>query len=164
MPSPWQRSKFILKTNSWHKESKLWAGLELPTSLSWGEISTKPLHLSVFHTYFLSAYRYSFNIWYIALPYQVTDQVQIWFWSIDFFMRLSPPLDLEKYQKLSVFHIFFLCLQIFIWYLVQLLFWTKLQIKLKFGFCSFIFQEDMTFGLRKISGIFSFPHFFPLCL
>jgi hypothetical protein len=31
--------------------------------------------LSVFWISFLSAYRYSFDIWYIALPYQDTDQV-----------------------------------------------------------------------------------------
>jgi hypothetical protein len=30
---------------------------------------------SIFRTFFLFAYRYSFDIWYIALPYQGTDQV-----------------------------------------------------------------------------------------
>jgi hypothetical protein len=30
---------------------------------------------TVFRTFFSSAYRYSFNIWYIALPYQDTDQI-----------------------------------------------------------------------------------------
>jgi hypothetical protein len=30
---------------------------------------------TVFWTFFLSAYRYSFDIWYIAFPYQDTDQV-----------------------------------------------------------------------------------------
>jgi hypothetical protein len=29
--------------------------------------------LLVFQTFFLPAYRYSFDIWYIALPYQDTD-------------------------------------------------------------------------------------------
>jgi hypothetical protein len=33
----------------------------------------KNYELLVFQTFFLSAYRYSFNIWYIALPYQDTD-------------------------------------------------------------------------------------------
>jgi hypothetical protein len=32
-----------------------------------------------FPHFFLSAYRYSFDIWYIALPYQNTDQVGVWF-------------------------------------------------------------------------------------
>jgi hypothetical protein len=35
--------------------------------------------LTVFWTFFLSAYRYSFDIWYIALPYQDIDQVLVWF-------------------------------------------------------------------------------------
>jgi hypothetical protein len=30
---------------------------------------------TVFRTFFLSALRYSFDIWHIALPYQDTDQV-----------------------------------------------------------------------------------------
>ena len=30
---------------------------------------------TVFRTFFLFAYRYSFDIWYIALPYLDTDQV-----------------------------------------------------------------------------------------
>jgi hypothetical protein len=40
--------------------------------------------LSVFRTFFVSAYRYSFDIWFIALPYQFKIQakfMQVWFWS-----------------------------------------------------------------------------------
>jgi hypothetical protein len=33
------------------------------------------MDFTVFRTFFLSAYRYSFDIWYIALPHQDTDQV-----------------------------------------------------------------------------------------
>jgi hypothetical protein len=44
----------------------------------------------VFRSCFLSAYRYSFDIWYIALPYQVTHQVRIWSWSIDFSRSYGP--------------------------------------------------------------------------
>jgi hypothetical protein len=32
---------------------------------------------------FVHAFRYAFDIWY-TLPFQVTDQVRFWFWSIDF--------------------------------------------------------------------------------
>jgi hypothetical protein len=30
--------------------------------------------------FFLSAYRYVFDIWYIALPYQIW----VWFWTVHF--------------------------------------------------------------------------------
>ena len=46
--------------------------------------------LSVFRTFFLTACRYSFDIWYIALPYQVTDQVRVWFQSIHFSLSYGP--------------------------------------------------------------------------
>jgi hypothetical protein len=32
---------------------------------------------TVFRTFSLSAYKYSFDNWYIALPYQDTDQVSV---------------------------------------------------------------------------------------
>jgi hypothetical protein len=32
---------------------------------------------TIFRTFFLPAYRYSFDIWYIALPYLDTDQVPV---------------------------------------------------------------------------------------
>jgi hypothetical protein len=34
---------------------------------------------SVFRTFFFRAFRYSFDIWYIALPYQDADRVLVWF-------------------------------------------------------------------------------------
>jgi hypothetical protein len=45
---------------------------------------------TVFRAFFLSAYIYSFDIWYIALPYQDTDQVWVWFWSIDCLRSYGP--------------------------------------------------------------------------
>jgi hypothetical protein len=40
----------------------------------------RPLRdFTVSRTFLLSAYRYSFDISYIALPYQDTDQVLVWF-------------------------------------------------------------------------------------
>jgi hypothetical protein len=45
---------------------------------------------SVFRTFFFRAFRYSFGTWYIALPYQDTDQVRVWFWSIDFSQSYGP--------------------------------------------------------------------------
>jgi hypothetical protein len=50
----------------------------------WPRDLEKYHELSVFQTFFLATYRYSFPIWYIALPYEDTDQVWVWFWSIDF--------------------------------------------------------------------------------
>jgi hypothetical protein len=37
-----------------------------------------------FQHFLCSAYRYSFDIWNIALPYLDTDSVWVWLWSIDF--------------------------------------------------------------------------------
>ena len=57
--------------------------------------------LSVFRTFFLTACRYSFDIWYIALPYQVTDQVRVCFdWPIFHWVMA---LGLRKFHNLSVF-------------------------------------------------------------
>jgi hypothetical protein len=41
---------------------------------------------------------------------------------------------------------------------------TQIQIKFGFGFDPLIFHEVMALGLRKISQIISFPHFFSLYL
>jgi hypothetical protein len=43
-----------------------------------------------FPDFFLTTYRYLFNIWYIALPYQDTDQVLVWFQSIDLSQSYGP--------------------------------------------------------------------------
>jgi hypothetical protein len=34
--------------------------------------------------------QYSFDVWYIALPYQDTDQVWVWFWFIDLSQSYGP--------------------------------------------------------------------------
>jgi hypothetical protein len=41
-----------------------------------------------------------------------------------------------------------------------MLYHAKLQIKFEFGCGPFRFHEVMALGLRKLSGIISFPHFF----
>jgi hypothetical protein len=70
--------------------------------------------------FFLSAYRYSFDIWYIALLYQDTNQVWVLFWSIYFSRSQYDPgwwtqKNITNYQ----FRTFsFSHLQLFIWYLV----------------------------------------------
>jgi hypothetical protein len=61
---------------------------------------------SVFRTFFFRAVRYSFDIWYIALPYRYTDQVRLWFWFI-YFSRSYGQMDLQKYHEFSVFRTFF---------------------------------------------------------
>jgi hypothetical protein len=129
---------------------------------------------SVFRTFFVGAFRYSFDIWYIALPYRDTDQVWVWFWFIKF-SRSYGPMDFEKYHQFSVFRTFFLsCFQLFIWYLVHcftipryrsisslvLIHWsfTKLLRKIsgilfKFGFDPLIFKFK-ALGLGKIVSVF----------
>jgi hypothetical protein len=89
--------------------------------------------LSVFRTFFLSAYSYSFDIRYIALPYQDTDQVWIWFWSIDFSRSYSPwtSKNITNYQFSGPF--FFLLTDIHL-ILGALLCHTIIQIKFEFGF------------------------------
>jgi hypothetical protein len=72
-------------------------------------------NFTVFRTFFLSAYWYSFDIWYIALPYLDTDQVWVWFWSIHF-SRSYGPWTLKKNHEFLVLRTFFL---VFIWYLVH---------------------------------------------
>ena len=41
---------------------------------------------------------------------------------------------------------------------------TKIQIKFKFGFDPLIFHEVMALGLRELTRIISFPHFFCSCV
>jgi hypothetical protein len=50
--------------------------------------------LSVFRTFFVRAFRYSFDILNIALLYQDTDQVGVCFWSIDISLKLYGPIHL----------------------------------------------------------------------
>jgi hypothetical protein len=70
-------------------------------------------------------------------------------------------IGLRKISRNYLFSTHFsLCLQIFILYLVHLLCHTKIQIKFEFGFDPLIFPYVMALGLRKISRIISFPHFF----
>jgi hypothetical protein len=53
-----------------------------------------------------SSYRYSYDIWYIALLYQDTDQFWVWLWSIDFSRSYGPWTE-KKNLELSVFALFF---------------------------------------------------------
>jgi hypothetical protein len=40
--------------------------------------------------FFVYAFRYSFHIWYIVSPYQVTDRDKIWFQYMDFSLSYGP--------------------------------------------------------------------------
>jgi hypothetical protein len=42
-------------------------------------LSVRQSGKSVFRSFFVHAFRYSFDIWYIALAYKDTDQVRVWF-------------------------------------------------------------------------------------
>jgi hypothetical protein len=75
--------------------------------------------LLVFRTFFLSAYRYSFDIWYIALPYTKV-QIKFEFGFDPLIFHEVMALGLRKISWIISFPDFFsLCLQILIWYLVH---------------------------------------------
>jgi hypothetical protein len=65
-----------------------------------------------------------------------------------------------RYHELSVFRTFFSLLTDIHLQFDTLLSNTKLQIRFESGFHSLIFHEVMALGLRKISRIISFQHFF----
>ena len=100
---------------------------------------------------------YSFDIWYMALPYQDTDQVWVWFWSIDFSQSYGPWTWKKKYHELSVLSTFFSHIHLIFG---TLLCHTKKQIKFEFGFDPLIFHEVMALALRKKSRIFCFMALF----
>jgi hypothetical protein len=43
------------------------------------EVMTRGLRISVFRTFFPLLTDIHLNIWYIALPYKVANQVRLWF-------------------------------------------------------------------------------------
>jgi hypothetical protein len=69
-------------------------------------------------------------------------------------------LDLEKNLELSFLRTFVALLPDIHLIFGTLLCNTKIRIKFEFGYDPLIFHEVMTFGLRKISRIISFPGFF----
>jgi hypothetical protein len=81
-PPAWNSVAPPPKYNSWIRPWVHWFFLK--------SVTCRPLDLDKYHklsvilTLFSFACRYSFDIWYIALPYQVIDQALIWFRSIDF--------------------------------------------------------------------------------
>jgi hypothetical protein len=104
-------------------------------------------------------------IWYFvhcfAVPrYIFSLRLDLIHW---FFTKLWP-MDLEKNHELLVFQSVFLSAYRYSLIFGTLICHTKIQIKLEFGFDPLIFHEVMTLELRKISRIFSFQHFFSLCL
>jgi hypothetical protein len=69
------------------------------------------IKLSVFHIFYLYAFRYSFDILYIALPYQDTDQVWVWCPSIQ-----------EVLQIIQFSSLFFLSAYIYHVYIFDILY------------------------------------------
>jgi hypothetical protein len=92
---------------------------------------------SVFRSFFFHAFRYSFYIWYIALPYQDTDKFKFSLDPLIFHKVMA--LGLRKISQilssfvLSDIHFIF----------GTLLCHTEIQIKFEFGFDSLIFLEVM---------------------
>jgi hypothetical protein len=111
---------------------------------------------TVFRTFFLSAYRYSFDIWYTALPYQDSDQVWVWFWSINF-SRSYGPWTLKKISNYQFYALFFL---IFVWYLVHCFAIPRYRSTLSLVLIHWIFTKLWPLDLEKKSQIISFPEFF----
>jgi hypothetical protein len=114
--------------------------------------------LLVFRTFF-HPFRYSCDIWYIALPYPLTDQVRVWV-SIHWFFKKLWLLELGKNHELSVFSTYFLSAYRYLFdiYCTTLLCHTKLQTKFEFGYGPLIFHEVIILGLRK--KVISFPRLF----
>jgi hypothetical protein len=96
-------------------------------------------------TFFLSAYRYSFDIWYISLPTKI--QIKFEFGSDPLIFDEVMALGLGKNHELLVFRLLTDIHLIF----GTLLCHTNMQIKFEFGSDPLIFQEVMALGLRKIS-------------
>ena len=93
---------------------------------------------NVFRTYFLVACKYSFDIWYVALSYQVTDQVRIWSRSIDFSRSYGPwtQKNFMNYQFSALFSQVLADIHlIFGMWLCH----TKIQIKFKFSIGALIY-------------------------
>jgi hypothetical protein len=118
---------------------------------------------SVFRTSFLFAYRYSYDIWYISLPYQDTDQVRVWCRSIDFSQSYGPWTykNITNYQFSGLFS---LCLQIFIWYLVHCFVIPRYRSSSSLVSIHWFFPKLWPFNLEKISWINHFPDFLSRCL
>jgi hypothetical protein len=104
------------------------------------------------HFFFCSAYRYLFDIWYIAL--QCQDPL---------IFHEVMALELRKKSRIISFLDFFFSLLTDIHLIFGTLFChTKIQIKFEFGSDPLIFHKVMDLGLRKISRIISFPDFLSL--
>jgi hypothetical protein len=110
----------------------------------------------VFRTFFLSAYKYSFDMWYNTLPYQDTDQVWVWFWSIDF-SRSYMAVILRKKSRIINFTHFFL---VFIWYLVHCFAIPQYRLSLSLAVIHWFFPILWPLDVGKNPRIISFSHFF----
>jgi hypothetical protein len=112
---------------------------------------------------FRSCFQYLFDIWYIAYPYQDTDQVSVWFWFIDF--SWSYGIGLKKNITNYQFSVLFLFMLSDIHLIFGILLChTKIQIRFEFGVDPLIFHEILALGLRKISQIISFFALFSFVL
>jgi hypothetical protein len=116
----------------------------------------KIYELSVFRTCSRSAYRYSFDVWYIAFHTKL--QIKFEFGYRSLILHEVMVLGLREISQLVSFLHFSLSAYRYsfdIWYIA---FHTKLQIKFEFGYRSLILHEVMVLGLREISQLLSFLH------
>jgi hypothetical protein len=100
--------------------------------------------LSVLHFFF----SYSFDIWYIALPYLDTDQLWVWFWSIDF-SRSYGPWTKKKITNYQFSALFSLCLQIFIWCLVHCFAIPRYRLSFSLALIHWFFTKLWPLDLEK---------------
>jgi hypothetical protein len=91
-------------------------------------------------------------IWYldIVLPYQDTDQVQLWFWSL-YFSRSYCPWTLKNITNYQFSALFFSKLSGIHFIFGTVLCYTKLPIYFKFGCDQLIFLEVIACGLKNIT-------------
>jgi hypothetical protein len=117
---------------------------------------------SVFRTFFVHAFWYSFDIWYIALSPYDTDQARVWSWYIHF-SRSYGRWTLKNITNSQFSALFLFMLSDIHLILNTLLFHNEIQIRFEFGLDPLIFHKFMALGLTKISQILSFPHVFLSC-
>jgi hypothetical protein len=71
-----------LKSSDLHKRFPIYCRFKFISPLPTKSEGTWGLHYVrqiTFPHFFVRAFRYSFDIWYIALSYEDTDQVRVWF-------------------------------------------------------------------------------------
>ena len=112
-----------------------------------------------FPHFFLHACRNGTNVWYVTLPWWVTDQVYVSFPSANFYGSYGP-LNFENSLKFQFSALFFYTLAVNELFFGMQVNHDELQIKFTFRFIPLVFMGVMALWTLKIQWNFSFLHFF----